>query len=89
MVVKHMVVNITRPDGTLGGVAACPLWVVVHPKIGHVAFRLYALIVAKYTDRNDGRAFPTRRTLAVDLGVSVTTINRAITALCQANVIVL
>lgn len=71
-----------RFGSDIGPFAVVPLRLIT-ASVSDRAVRLFALLAAKYADK-DGRAFPSRRTLSDDLNVSMDTIDRAIAELTDA-----
>ena len=65
----------------IGRFAILPLWI-LESDISATAIRLFAIILAKYADRDTNQAHPSRRTLATDIKAkSTNTIDRAIAEL--------
>lgn len=78
----------SRPAGVtsdIGPFAILPMWVLEAGVSGN-AVRAYA-ILASYANRETGEAFPSRKTMAKRLGVSVDTIDRGIKELEEAQAV--
>ena len=54
--------------------AMVPLWVITRASANGV--KLYALLAAKWADRETGSCFPSKRTVGQALGVSESTVER-------------
>jgi hypothetical protein len=61
-----------------------PSWVIDH--VSPYGIAVFALLSARYTNR-DGLAFPSRATIAKDLGISVPTVDKAIQELVTARAV--
>jgi hypothetical protein len=61
--------------------AVVPLWLLTNREVKHLAVRLYALLAARYADREDHTCYPSRAALAADLGVARSTIDVALAQL--------
>ena len=61
--------------------AMVPLWVITRASANGV--KLYALLAAKWADRETGSCFPSKRTVGQALGVSESTVERAIKELVE------
>ena len=57
--------------------AMVPRWIIRDPTLSHGAVRLYGVIMS-YADNTDRAAFPSRKTIATDMGVSDRSITRFI-----------
>lgn len=71
---------VVRSD--IGKFGILPLWIIQAP-IGSTAVRLFAVMAAKYADRDTGECYPKRKTLAADLVVSERTIDAALAELVE------
>lgn len=71
----------------IGQAAYLPLWVIAHRTLSHGAIRVYALILAAWTDR-DGYATPTRDHLAAEVHSSVGSVDRWIRELVDVGALV-
>jgi DNA-binding transcriptional MocR family regulator len=60
----------------IGPWALVPLWVTA--KASPVALKLYALLAAKWADRESHSCFPAKRSIAQSLGTSESTVERAL-----------
>jgi hypothetical protein len=67
----------------VGPLAVVPLRLLVAAGVSDRAVRLFGLLSAKYCDR-DGICWPSRKTLAADLGVSTDSVDRALAELTSA-----
>lgn len=73
-------VTADSPTLTLEGFtpfAQIPRWILRNPHLSHGAVRLYGVIMT-YADNETKAAFPSRETLAADIGASVATVKRYI-----------
>lgn len=66
-----------RVKSDVGRYAMVPEWL-LDTHISSTAVRLFAVLAAKYADRDTAEAHPRRRTLAGDIGASVDTVDRAL-----------
>ncbi len=74
---------------SVGRFAIVPLWLIMNSSVGALAIRLFALLAAKYADRDDATCWPSRRALAIDLEIAaLSTIDLALGQLKQAGALV-
>ncbi len=76
----------SRFDSDLGPFAVVPLRLIV-AGVSDRAVRVFALLASKYADK-DGKAFPSRAKIGIDLGASVDSVDRAITELVDSGFVV-
>lgn len=74
-------------SASCGQFGRVPLWLVRHPQVKARALQVYALLAAKHADRDTGTCYPSRRTLALALGVARSTIDIALAQLKAAGAI--
>lgn len=72
--------NIVRSE--IGPFCIVPLWVA--EAVPPAALKVYVILAAKYADRDTGEAYPSRRTLAHDSGISDDTLDRSVKELKAA-----
>jgi hypothetical protein len=65
-----------------------PLWLITNREVKDTAVRLYALLAAKYADHGSHTCYPSRRTLAADLCVALSTIDVALGQLKRASAVI-
>ena len=71
------VIFISKITSDIGRYGITPEWL-LDSLISDRAVRLFATLAAKYAGRDTDKAFPSRTTLALDIGCSVDSIDRAI-----------
>ena len=70
-----------RVRTSIGRYCLLPLHLVMNPRLGNFAIRLFGYLAAKHADREDDTCYPTRRVMADALGVTRSTIDAALTQL--------